>query len=250
VNRAIPDPGFAGDDGSADGALCEALAAHAAGRAQQDAVLVALATSRLLVGVVALLVGEADTSADGLRREKDTDMALVTLTGTDGRRALPAFTSLDALRRWNPEARPVPVDARRVCLAACGEEADLVVIDPAGPVTYLLEGPALRAIAGGREPVPPLQDPDVAAAVRDAVRQEPAIAAAYLLPATAADCTVGLVVAPTFSELSAAQVAQRIAGRLAADPILRERLDRGMEVAVFPTGTAPAGGVVLLARQP
>jgi len=247
VNRAIPDPGFAGDDGSADAALSDALAAYAAGREGQRVVLTALAKSRLLVGVVALLVGEADTAPDGLRREKDTDMALVMLTGSDGRRALPAFTSLDALRRWNPEARPVPVDARRVCLAAYGEEADLVAIDPAGPVTYLLEGPALRAIASGREPVPPLQDPDVATAVRDAVGHEQAIAAAFLLPATGADCTLGLVVAPEVSERSAALVAQRIAGRLAADPILRERLDQGMEVAVFPAGAAPAGGVDLLA---
>jgi len=250
VNRAIPDPGFAGDDGSADPALAEALAAYANGRVGEQAVLAAIVKARVLVAVVALLGSEAEVHPDGLRREKNTDMALVTLTGADGRRALPAFTSLDALTRWNPHARPVPVEAQRVCLAAYGERADLVVLDPAGPVTYLLEGPALRAMAGGREPVPPLRDPGVAAAVRAAVECEPALVAAYLLPTQTSDCMLGLVLAPDVADLSAAGIAQRVARRLAADPILRERLDRGMDLAVLQAGTAPGGGVVLFARTP
>ena len=36
-------------------------------------------------------------------------MALPVMIGTDGRRALPAFTSLAALAAWDPAARPVPV---------------------------------------------------------------------------------------------------------------------------------------------
>jgi hypothetical protein len=248
VNRAVPDPGFAGDDGSADPALAEALAAYAAGRAGEAAVLGALVKARLLVAVVALLAGEAEVGADGLRREKETDMALVTLTGRDGRHALPAFTSLDALTRWNGQARPVPVAAQRVCVAAYGENAELVVLDPAGPVTYLLEGPALRAVADGRVPLPPLRDPDVATAARNAVAHEPTLAAAYLLPARACDCMLGLVLARDVPERVGADVAQRVARRLGDDPILRDRLDRGMQLAVLPAGTAPSGGVVLLAR--
>jgi hypothetical protein len=249
VNRAIPDPGFAGDDGSADTALAEALAAYAAGRAGEQLVLAAMAQARLLVAVLA--VPSHGTAGHHRVGEGGTDMALLTITGGDGRRALPAFTSVAALAEWNPDARPVPAKAQQVCLAAL-EDADLVVVDPAGPVTYLVEGAALRALAAGREPVPPLQDPDVAAAVRAAVSSEPLLAAAYLLPAAAADFILGLVLSPQVSVADDASVVQRIAGRvaqaLADDPILRERLDRGMDLAVLPAGTTPTGGQLLFAR--
>jgi hypothetical protein len=250
VNRAVPDPGFAGDDGSADAALAEALAAYAAGRTGEQAVLAAMAEARLLVAVLA--VPAHGTAGHHRVREGGTDMALLTVTGGDGRRALPAFTSVAALAEWNPDARPVPAKAQRVCLAALTEAADLVVVDPAGPVTYLLEGAALRALAAGREPVSPLQDPDVAAAVRAAVSSEPLLAAAYLLPAAAADFVLGLVLSPEITVADDASAVQRIAGRvaqaLAGDPILRERLDRGMDLAVLPAGTTPTGGQVLFAR--
>jgi hypothetical protein len=250
VSRAIPDPGFAGDDGSADPDVVGALAAYATGRVGDPVVLAALAKARLLVPVVALLVAESAVGPDGLRREKATDMALVTLTGGDGRRALPAFTSLEALHRWNPAARPVPAEARRVCLAALTENADLVVIDPSGPVTYRIEGPALRALAAGREPVPALQDTEVVAVVRAAVEAEPALAAAYLFPADSADFVLGLVLGAGADERPEPEVAREVAGRIAAaladEPVLRERLDRGMELAVLPAGTRPRGAYVLL----
>jgi hypothetical protein len=252
VDRAIPDSGFAGDDGSADAALAEALAAYAAGRTGERAVLAAMPEARLLVAVLAVPAHHIGAAGDHRVREGGTDMALATVTGSDGRRALPAFTSVDALAAWNPDARPVPATTQRVCLAALTEAADLVVVDPAGPVTYLLEGAALRALAAGREPVPPLRDPDVAAAVRAAASSEPLLAAAYLLPTAAADFVLGLVLSPEISVADDASVIQRIAGRvaqaLADDPILRERLDRGMDLAVLPAGTTPTGGQVLFAR--
>jgi len=239
VTRAIPDPGFAGDDGAAD-ALAGALAGRAEGRTTDAEVLTALSGARLLVPVVALLVEEEAVRDPGLRREKDTDMALVTLTGADGRRALPAFTSLDALARWNPEARPVAVIATRAAQAALAEDAALIALDPAGPVTYLVEGRALRALADGRRLLPPLEDPDIAAAVRRATEPEDGLAGARLVPGRHADATVALVLAADTQPAEAKRIAQRVAGRLAQDETLRSRLDRGLELAVLPAGSAAA----------
>ena len=95
TERHIPDPGFAGDDGSADPALAAALTAYAADR---DAVPVlrALTGARLLVPVVAVL-GEVEVDQNGLAHDKTSDMATVLLTGADGRQALLAFSSLATL---------------------------------------------------------------------------------------------------------------------------------------------------------
>ncbi|OEU96773.1 SseB family protein, partial [Streptomyces oceani] len=94
--KNIPDSGFADDDGSPDPALAAALAAWQADAGAEPGLLSALAGARLLIPVVALL-DQVETGGDGLRREKSSDMAVPTLTAPGGRRALPAFTSLDSL---------------------------------------------------------------------------------------------------------------------------------------------------------
>jgi hypothetical protein len=171
----VAEPRFPGDDGTADPAVRTALDAYAAGHGSEHAALTALARSRLLVPVVAVL-GEA--GEDG--SEKSTQMALPTLVGRDGRRAVLAFTCLDALRRWRSDARPVPVPAASAWLAGTQDGSSAVLIDVAGPVTLAVDGARLAALAAGR-PVPlPDQDPEVLAALQAALAHEPLIVAAAL----------------------------------------------------------------------
>jgi hypothetical protein len=146
--RVIPDPGFAGDDGSAPVAVAAALAAYDADPAQRAAALAALQDSRVLVPVMAVL-GEVEYDAQGLAHDKTSDMATVLITGQDGRTALLSFTSTDALAAWNPEARPVAVELRKAALSALQDGADALLVDVAGPVLLALEGDELRALAEG-----------------------------------------------------------------------------------------------------
>jgi len=149
--REIPDPGFPDDTGAADAALAAALGAYAAdpaGPGRYAAVLAALGPARVVVPVVAVL-GESETGADGLVRDKSADMAAVLLQRPDGRRALLAFTGTDALARWDPDARPVPVPTRTAAQAALQEEAAALVLDVAGPVQVAVSGDDLTALAAG-----------------------------------------------------------------------------------------------------
>ncbi len=147
--RSIPDPGFAGDDGSVPVALAEALAAYSrdpvGGR---PAVLAAVQGARLLVPVVAVL-GEMEHDASGLAHDKSSDMAAVLMKGRDGRLALLAFTGTDPLQRWSAEARPVPVSARDAARSALQDGAQALLVDVAGPMRVVVEGADLRAIAEG-----------------------------------------------------------------------------------------------------
>jgi len=145
--RTIPDPGFADDDGSPDAPLRTALEQYARER-RSAPVLVALAGARLLVPVMAVL-GESGEAATGLRTDKSSDMAAVLMTGRDGRRALLAFSGVDALSAWEPSARPVPVTAQQAATAACQEGAAALLIDVAGPALFALEGEDLRRVAAG-----------------------------------------------------------------------------------------------------
>ena len=139
---------FSGDDGQAPPALREALERYADDRVAHADVITALLTSRLLVPVVAVL-DESQTSTDQMGREVDVDksshdksshMATVSLVQADGRRGLLAFTSVDTLSRWDPQARPVPAAAPDVAAAAIAEGAQGVLIDIAGPIRFALDG--------------------------------------------------------------------------------------------------------------
>jgi hypothetical protein len=148
VSRSIPDPGFAGDDGSADPALTAALAAYSSGEGEYAAVLAPLTTARLVVPVVAI-AGEVEVDEAGLAHDKTSDMAAVLMTRPDGRRGLLAFTGTATLAAWDPAARPVPVSATTAARAALQEQADALVVDVGGPVRFVVQGEDLRALAAG-----------------------------------------------------------------------------------------------------
>ena len=136
------------DTGEADPRVAAALAAYASGTGGSADVVAALAVSRLLVPVVAVL-DEAGESADGNRTDKASHMATVTTTGRDGRRGLLAFTCTESMSRWRARARPVPVSTRDAAEAALADGTEAVVVDLAGPVVFSIEAPDLRALAAG-----------------------------------------------------------------------------------------------------
>jgi hypothetical protein len=94
---------------------------------------------------------EHDDRPDGTRltRDKTSDMATVLMTGRDGRNALLAFTGTEALQRWDPQARPVPVSMPRAAEAALQDDAAAVLVDVAGPVLFVVETDDLRELARG-----------------------------------------------------------------------------------------------------
>ena len=102
----------------------------------------------LLVPVVAVL-GEVEVDEAGLAHDKSSDMAAVLITGSEGSLGLLAFTGLDALRAWDPQARPVPVPARVAAASAVQEGATALVVDVAGPAMLAIEGDDLAAVASG-----------------------------------------------------------------------------------------------------
>jgi SseB protein N-terminal domain len=236
------DPRFRADGGGADPAVSAAMAQYAAGPGTEHAVLTALAGSRLLVPVVAVRADDlaGDEPPGGSQpapappgSEKASEMAVPAIVGSDGRHALPAFTSLETLQRWQPDARPVPVPAAGVWQSAV-QESQAVIIDIAGPVPLAVEGARLAALASGA-PVPQLhEDPDVRAAVAAAAASQPPGLRIRLGPADGdADFTLELVPAdPAVAGPVTDQLARTLADEVAVR--LGGRVRRGIAVVVRP----------------
>jgi hypothetical protein len=247
------------DRGDPDPRVTAALNAFAAGQGSEHAALLALAATRLLVPVVAVLA-EAEQTESGslsrpggpgpddvatpsrLRTGKVSEMALPTLVGRDGRHAVLAFTCLQSLAWWRPDARPVPAPAGRVWQAGAAE-AGAVVVDVAGPVPFAVDGARLAALAAGRPPPLPHEDPDMRAAATAAVAGEPVITEVALLPGDGgSDLTVQLTLAPGLGpgQPRAQEAIQRSAERLMAEGDGRVR--RGIAVVATVAGPPGEGG--------
>ncbi|QOD42965.1 SseB family protein [Clavibacter zhangzhiyongii] len=174
AGRSFEPTAFPGDDGSAPPALSDALARHGRGEVGPAAVVDALRDARLLIPLVARL-GEEGEGEHGLKVDKSAELSIITVAGPDGRTVMPVFTSVQAMGRWNPAARPVPADAVRVALAAASEETDLVVLDPMSETEFVLRRPAVWAVARSLPWIPSPEDPEVAAALEASVVEEPAV---------------------------------------------------------------------------
>lgn len=172
---------FEDDDGTADAGYVTAVAALQAGRGDEAAVVAALATARVFIPIVAQLAEEAE-GRDGLQADKQADMALVTLKAADGRTAMPAFTSAEALAAWHPEARPVAVYAARAALSAVSEGAELLVLDPGAAITFVVRRPAMWALAQQHDWIPSYTDGVLAGEMRQAAAGFPAVRGLELLP--------------------------------------------------------------------
>ncbi|WP_457966649.1 SseB family protein [Arthrobacter sp. D1-29] len=172
---------FEDDDGAPDAGYVAAVRGLLDGSGDEASVVASLATARVFIPIIAQLAEEAQ-AVDGLSADKQADMALVTLRAADGRTALPAFTSAQALAAWHPEARPVAVYAARAALSAVAEGAELLVLDPGSDVTFVVRRPAVWALAQQRDWVPSYADEALAAELSEAAAAFPAVRRVGLLP--------------------------------------------------------------------
>src|SRR5690606_25064970 len=125
--------------------------------------------------------GDFGVTHEGKLVEKTQELSIVTLAAPDGRRVMPAFTSVETMRTWNPEARPIPVPGPQVAVAAAQEGTDLVIIDPGTPEReFGVRRTQLEAMALGVHTVPAWADEVVAEAFRASIESDPRVLAVEL----------------------------------------------------------------------
>ncbi|NIZ92018.1 SseB family protein [Kineococcus rubinsiae] len=240
AGRVLQPSLFAGDEGGTPPALAEALAAWSAtpGDALDErlraevAVVAALSGSRVFAPVVAVL-GETEVVAAGLAGDKSADMALAVMTRPDGGRALPLFTSLASLTAWRPDARPVPVPAATAALAAGQEECEAAVLDPAGPVRFVVRRAGLAALATETAWTPAALDPAVHDAVGDALAGLPGLLRLRCGAGAQAEVRVSLGLAAGLDREALDALTAAVGERLAASQVVADRV-ASLELRLLP----------------
>ncbi len=161
-----PNP-HAGDSGETPPDVAAAITAFREGAGSFAVLANTLAGSRALIPLVTHAGDEFD-AANPVMEDKIQELAVVTLAGPHGEQVYPAFTSADAMRAWKSDARPIPIDFRRIALAAAGEGVDRIVVNP-GTDQIVLRRPTVWAIAQGETVVSPWESDALLADVRAAL---------------------------------------------------------------------------------
>jgi hypothetical protein len=225
--KEIPESIFSDDDGSADAHLAQALIKFSRGKAPLADVVDALAYARVLIPVLSS-GEERHIGKHGVEQDSVASTGVVAVQTPDGRAALPVFTDVDAMKAWNPDARPIPAEGPRAALAAVAEEWSTLIVNP-GMETVLIPRPAVWALGQGLEWKPAVVDgvvvADVREAVADAVNLDAQLRQIEVVPGRGAEIAIvlGLVAGLTQPELDA--LVRRVQSQLAHSDVVANRLD-------------------------
>ena len=230
--RELTSTGFEGDLGAADTSLLAALDDPQ----DETALMRAVARARLLVPIVAVPL-EVDDSGEPVDEKsthiKSTDMAVVTLTGSDGQRAFPVFSSLATLSAWDASARPSPVTSSRAAQGAVTERCDVMLLDCGSAHERVLRPSMVWALVQQRVWLPAHTDPFVAQALVRAIADEEDVIDCIGEgdPAEAGILRVVLSLRPGLDAAQVQALATRIGERIATDGEARARID-GLSFAI------------------
>lgn len=236
AGRSFTSNAHADDDGRAPEGLVAALARFHSGDGGQGDVVAEFGRSRLLIPLLAEL-GDSSTApttglgAHGLTVDTSQELSIVTVEGPDGRRVLPVFSSVEAMSRWNPLARPVPADGVRVALAAADDGTDLVVLDPGSAAEFVLRRPAVWAVAQSQPWHPSFDSAEVDAAFQRSIATELAVLGVELSPGdpearlAGPELVVRLALVGGLTKVDLDAVLQRLAARWAADDAIATLVD-------------------------
>lgn len=240
---------FAGDDGATPEALrlavarlreaaehyrkgsVPALEARDALAAAHSDALLALSASRVLIPLLAE-AGDLGVTPEGRTVEKTQELSIVTIAAPDGRRVMPVFSGVAAMRAWNAEARPIPVPMPQAALAAAQEQTDLIIVDPGTPQAELgVRRTWLEAVALGAAALPAWADPEVFAAFRVAAGNDPRVRGIEIAPADPDDrlleAEVAVIVSlrPGLGQHELAALLAELQQRWAASETIAGRVD-------------------------
>ena len=134
------------DKGDADPVLLALLQNKADGF--EKSVFNRLVNSRLIGAIVA-------------KKDENVEMMQALFSSNDGRVAMPVFTSLDELTKWNKEARPLPLIANDFAQQTIDQELDAIIVDIASDHRFVIKGYMLNCLAKNQDWNYPHQDLEV-----------------------------------------------------------------------------------------
>lgn len=235
--RAFSENPFANDDGTARPELISAILDFH--QTLDPAIVFAeFAKARVLIPLLADL-GESGEGAHGQTVDKSADLSIVNVQTPDDQVGLPVFSSVEAMQRWNPNARPVPSDAVKVALAAASEGNTRIILDPGSETEFAFRRAAIAALAQQQTWTAPHLNKKIVDAFEYAVSTEEQISKLIVSSADPESRLVGpelkieLQVVKGLNKEQLEEVLHRVTGRWASSDEIASSVD-SMTLVVKP----------------
>lgn len=95
------------------------------------------------------------------KKDENVEMMQALFSSNDGRVAMPVFTSLHEMTKWNKEARPLPLMANDFAQQTIEQELDGMILDIASEHRFIVKDFMLKCLAKHQEWNYPYQDLEV-----------------------------------------------------------------------------------------
>jgi hypothetical protein len=95
------------------------------------------------------------------KKDENVEMMQALFSSNDGKLAMPVFTSLDELTKWNKEARPIPLVANDFAQQTIDQDLDALILDIASDHRFVIQGYMLSCLAKNQDWNYPYQDLEV-----------------------------------------------------------------------------------------
>ena len=85
------------------------------------------------------------------KKDENVEMMQALFSSNDGRVAMPVFTSLAELTKWNKEARPLPLIANDFAQQTIDQALDAIIVDIASDHRFVIKGYMLNCLAKNQD---------------------------------------------------------------------------------------------------
>ena len=202
------------DKGDADPVLLALLQNKADGF--EKSVFNRLVNSRLIGPIVA-------------KKDENVEMMQALFSSNDGRVAMPVFTSLDELTKWNKEARPLPLIANDFAQQTIDQELDAIIVDIASDHRFVIKGYMLNCLAKNQDWNYPHQDLEVIETIKRICQRLENVSKIEITKGLDCDLYVNI-----YGPSNLADEVINLGKEIAEQEIIRERAPLGADLFLTP----------------
>ena len=163
------------------------------------------------------------------KKDENVEMMQALFSSNDGKIAMPVFTSLEELTKWNKEARPIPLVANDFAQQTIDQELDALILDIASDHRFLIQGYMLRCLAKNQEWNYPYQDKEVKEAIEKICLKLKNVSKVEITKGVDCDLYVNI-----FGPPDLADEVIGIGKEIAEKEIIRERAPLGADLFLTP----------------
>lgn len=163
------------------------------------------------------------------KKGENVEMMQALFSSYDGKVAMPVFTSLDELTKWNKEARPIPLVANVFAQQTIDQQLNALILDMASEHRFVIQGYMLGCLAKNQEWNYPYQDLEIKKKIEQICLKLKGVSKIEISKGTECDLHVNIYGPPDLVD-----EVINIGKEIAEQEIIRERAPLGADLFLTP----------------